>query len=160
MKELLPDGPTDQEIEDKLKEIESNILKEYISLKELLKDLPIIEVPIAHQHNLEILRERMNSLREVYGHPMHVTSGYRTEADQLRIYRERGVPDHKIPMNSQHLKGGACDILDRDGSLMKWTRENEQLLVDLGLWVEDDPSQPRVHYQINPPKSGNRFFKP
>lgn len=131
-----------------------------ISFKELLHGHVITDITTAQQHNLEDLQVKINKVRDVWGKPMIVTSGVRLVQDQLRIYRSRGVPDDKIPMGSAHLKGCACDILDEDGSLMQWCRDNVSLLEEVGLWIEDDPSQPRVHFQSLPPMSGNRFFKP
>lgn len=131
-----------------------------ISLNELLSGHSIVDVPHEHQINLQDLQVKINIIRAARGIPMTVTSGYRFKSDQLRIYRARGIPDDQIPMGSMHLKGKACDIYDEDGSLMKWCRENVALLEVAEVWIEDDPSQPRVHFQTEPPKSGNRFFKP
>lgn len=138
-----------------------------ISFKELLSGHSISEVEISIQYNLEDLLIKINKLREAYGHPMVITSGLRTEQDQIRIYStinaerlKQGLKELSVPMGSAHLKGCACDALDKDGSLMKWTKENEKLLEEIGLWVEDDTSQPRVHYQSYAPKSEKRFFKP
>lgn len=131
-----------------------------IILKELLSGHDFSKIPADHKANLEELLKKINLIRAAWNKPMNITSGYRAIEDQLRIYRARGVPDDKIPMGSMHLKGGACDIYDQDGSLMQWCRDNEKLLEEVGLWVEDDPSQPRVHFQIRAPKSGSRFFKP
>lgn len=122
------------------------------------KNFPVNEEQKA---NLEILLERMNQIRQLYGKPMVITSGLRSLDDHLRIYREMGVIDQsKIPMKSKHLIGAACDVLDTDGSLMKWCRANVTHLETIGLWIEDDSSVPRVHFQIQAPSSGNRFFKP
>lgn len=112
------------------------------------------------EKNFEILLVRMNALRVLYGKAMIITSGIRTREDQIRIYTAKGIPENKIPWGSQHLKAAACDVSDSDGSLMKWCRDNVIHLETIGLWVEDDTSVPRVHFQIVPPKSGNRFFKP
>ena len=131
-----------------------------ISYNELLSGHVLSDVPIEYQHNLEDLKTRINVVREKRGIPMIVTSGFRSMQDHLRIYRSMGVPDDKIPMNSWHLKGAAVDISDPDGSLMQWCRDNVPLLEEVGLWIEDDTSVKRVHFQIFPPKSGNRFFKP
>jgi uncharacterized protein YcbK (DUF882 family) len=160
VKQKLPKVPSDAEINDKLKKIEDGLVSGHISFKELIKDIPVSDVSHEKQINLEILLERINKVRDAWGKPMVVTSGLRTEQDQLRIYRARGVADEHIPMGSWHIKGGAVDILDRDWSLMEWVRENESLMAEIGLWMEDDNSQPRVHFQIAPPKSGHRFFKP
>lgn len=131
-----------------------------ISMSELLGSHNIADVSHSDQLNLEELKKRINAFRDVYGKPMQVTSGYRFLQDHLRIYSEKGISRDKIPMGSAHLKGCAVDISDKDGSLMKYCRDNVPLLEKIGLWVEDDPSTPRVHFQTYPPKSGNRFFKP
>lgn len=116
--------------------------------------------------NLQILLHKINQIRIIYNKPMVITSGVRTKEDQIRIYKEIADRNNKqfelskVPMNSMHLIGAACDVLDLDGSLMKWCKNNSLLLEQIGLWIEDDVSQPRVHFQIYPPKSGNRFFKP
>jgi uncharacterized protein YcbK (DUF882 family) len=113
--------------------------------------------------NLRVLWERINKIRAAWAKPMIVTSGFRTAEDQRRIYkdiaRRNGSDVVRVPMGSKHLEGSACDILDRDGSLMKWTRENILLLEQVGLWCEDGTNG-WVHYQTKPPASGNRFFKP
>lgn len=111
--------------------------------------------------NIEVLLHRMNQVRIIYNKPMIITSGVRTIEDQIRIYTEKGITDKsKIPMGSMHLIGAACDVLDLDGSLMKWCKDNVTVLEAIGLWIEDDTSTPRVHFQVFAPKSGSRFFKP
>lgn len=127
---------------------------------ELLSGHNIADIDHAHQLNLEELLIRINKIRMALNKPMTVTSGYRSEQDQLRIYRARKVPDDKIPMGSCHLKGAACDISDPDGSLYDWCQANEALLEAVGLWCEVKDEQKRVHFQIFAPKSGARFFKP
>lgn len=137
-----------------------------ITFKELIKDIQISDIPHAHQINLEELLKKINLVRDKYAKPMLVTSGYRTEQDHLRIYRQladkRGVDfdPKKVPMGSAHLRGSACDISDKDGSLYKWCEDNVKFLEEVGLWMEIKDDQARVHFQIYPPKSGNRFFKP
>lgn len=101
--------------------------------------------------NIKILHERMNKVRSAYGKPMTVTSGVRSEADQARI-------NPKAP-KSNHLKGAACDIADSNGELYKWCKENESLLVEIGLWLEERQGGWQ-HFQIVPPKSGKRWFMP
>ena len=111
--------------------------------------------------NLAVLQDRMNKLHELYHKNMVVTSGYRSMEDHLRIYKEKGITDKtKIPMKSKHLFGQAVDISDKDGFLWDWCKKNEWALEQCELWCEDDPGTPRVHFQIVPPNSGHRFFKP
>lgn len=103
--------------------------------------------------NFEKLFVAMNAFREAYGRPMLVTSGVRSEFDQARIN-----PKAK---GSAHVRGAACDISDPDNSVWGWCMDHMQLLADLGLYLEDKRSTPRwVHFQIIPPKSGNRIFLP
>jgi hypothetical protein len=64
-------------------------------------------------------------------------------------------------MKSNHLFGRAVDFADGDGKLKKWILENIKLMEEIGLYMEDfNATKTWVHFQINPPKSGNRFFKP
>jgi hypothetical protein len=137
-----------------------------ISLLELLRGHVITDLSIDEQHNLEELQKRINIIREAWGKPMTVTSGFRSMQDHLRIYSElafkRGQPfdRSKVPMKSAHLSGSAVDISDPDGSLYEWCHKNIPLLEKTELWCEMKDDQHRVHFQIYPPKSGNRFFYP
>lgn len=113
--------------------------------------------------NLQDLHSRINKIRTAWAKPMMVTSGVRSLADHKRIYadiaRRKGLTHIRIPMGSKHLSAQACDILDRDGSLMAWCKANVTILEAVGLWVEAD-TKGWVHFQVVPPRSGNRFFKP
>lgn len=116
------------------------------------------------EQNIQILLERMNQVREKRGVSMIVTSGVRSLEDHKHIYaeqaRRKGLKNYRIPMGSQHLKAAAVDIYDPVGTLFDWCKANEEFLVEVGLWCEDKDNQPRVHFQIYPPRSGRRFFKP
>jgi len=107
--------------------------------------------------NLAILLERINKVRMIWGKPMIVTSGLRSEVQQQGLIAQGKSKATK----SNHLIGAAVDIQDLDGSLAKWTHDNQSLMEQIGLWMEDTNSTHGwVHYQIYPPKSGNRFFIP
>lgn len=116
-------------------------------------------------NGLELLA-KINKVRAARANPMIVTSGLRTPEHHIEIYKNIAKKNNKIfdsskvPMGSAHLKFAAVDISDPDGSLMTWTKANEPLLKEIGLWVEDDLKEARVHYQIFAPKSNTRFFKP
>lgn len=120
-------------------------------MKELFGGHLISDIPIAAQQNLEELQKRINVIREAWGKPMIVTSGFRTEADQRRI--------NPKAMKSNHLTGRAVDIADADGLLYEWAVKNTALLEGVGLWCEVRQG-PWLHFQSVPPKSGRRFFQP
>jgi uncharacterized protein YcbK (DUF882 family) len=107
--------------------------------------------------NLNILLEKANIIRSAYGKPMTISSGLRDAAQQQRLISEGKSNAPK----SHHLTGEAADILDQDGSLKIWVKDNIKLFEDTGLWMEDFAHTPTwVHMQIVPPRSGNRFFIP
>lgn len=114
-----------------------------------------------------ILYVRLNRLRERYGKPMLITSGFRTTIDHTRVYQELAqkrkveFDASKIPWGSAHLKCAAVDIADdKARTLFQWCQDNEAFLEEVGLWVEEKDDQARVHFQVYPPVSGHRFFKP
>lgn len=109
------------------------------------------------EKNVTILIERLSLIREAYGRPMIITSGYRSKEDQMRIYAGKV----KVPMGSAHLIGAAADVSDRDRSLAGFCYANISLLEKVGLWCEDPTRTPTwLHFQIYPPASGSRFFLP
>lgn len=128
------------------------------------------ETTVESQMNLETLAFKLNKLEAAYeadtGRKLGVcTSGLRNMADHLRIYRAKnsalkaaGLPEVKVPMESKHLYGQAVDISDPDGALWAWVKINLPLMKEIGLWMEAPDGVKRVHFQIVPPKSGNRVF--
>lgn len=133
-----------------------------ISLKELNpKNFTLTE---DEENNLVDLQARINIVRKAYGKPMFVTSGFRSKEDHKRIYMEKakkaGQTSVRIPMGSKHLSGQAVDIADPSGELYRWCKANEAVLIDAGLYCEEDTSVPRVHFQSVPPASKKRWFLP
>jgi len=118
--------------------------------------------------NLETLHASMNIIRKAYGKPMRVTSGVRSMEDHKRIYLEiakkKGIQNPRIPMGSKHLQAAAVDIYDPDGSLYRWCKENPDVMDRANVYLEEDTSAPRVHFQIIPFGSykpgGTRWFIP
>lgn len=132
-----------------------------ITLKELIGSLDFNSLPERHRSNIMDLLQTVNKLRQAYGKPMIVTSGYRSEADHRRIYAEKGTPDSKIPWGSAHLSGLAMDVSDPNQVLQAWCLKNMHVLEQLGLYCEDFAyTKNWVHLQLRAPKSGKRFFKP
>jgi uncharacterized protein YcbK (DUF882 family) len=133
-----------------------------ITIKELLSNQAKFEdLDKDVQANLNELFLKVNIVRKEYGKPMIVTSGLRTKKHHLEIYARKGIYPPKVPMKSNHLFGRAVDFADGDGKLKKWILANIKLMEEIGLYMEDfNATKTWVHFQINPPKSGNRFFKP
>lgn len=103
--------------------------------------------------NVNKLLVIMNKIRDAYGKPMTVTSGVRSMEDQMRI--------NPSAPKSNHLLGLAVDISDPDSKLWSWCMLNMPLMEQLGVYFEDKNATPTwVHFQIVPPKSGKRIFKP
>ncbi len=113
-------------------------------------------------NNINSLLLKINKVRTLYAVSMIVTSGVRSKSDQIEVYRKKGITDPaKIPMGSAHLHAAACDILDTDGKLAAWVKNNVAALEEIGLWCEDlGHTHGWVHFQIYAPKSNNRFFIP
>lgn len=97
------------------------------------------------------------------------TSGLRTMADHLRIYREKaekaGVPfdESKVPKKSKHLFGQAWDIADPGLKITAWLKANPQVLDEADLYCEEGNSN-WVHFQSKAFGSykpgGTRWFNP
>jgi hypothetical protein len=131
-----------------------------ISIKEMLGYTAISDVPMTHIHNMEMLLKKVNVLREAWGKPLTVTSGYRTLAEHLRIYSQKGISQDKIPMGSQHLIGAAIDLYDPYLAFTKWLKENDSArLQALDLYCEEGNLN-WTHIQLYPPKSHSRWFLP
>jgi hypothetical protein len=133
-----------------------------ISLNELgyYKDMNL-----EHYNNLLKLSFKINLLREAYGKPLRVTSGYRSKEKHLAIYAAKGITDQKkIPMQSRHLSGLAVDLVpvkEPVSDLHKFIKSNVALMQEIGLWFEDFSKTPTwLHAQCVPPKSGKLFFMP
>ncbi len=107
--------------------------------------------------NLIVLLERINRIRKVYGHPMTVTSGLRSDAKQKALI----AAGKSTATASKHLTGQAVDIFDPKGELKDWVKLNLPLIEEVGLWLENFAYTSNwVHFQTVAPKSGKRFFVP
>jgi len=140
------------------------MLKQYISVVDYLKGLSLSDLPDEHVRNINILIPKINDLLDLFGSYRPLTSGYRSPADQIRIYKEKlgsSFNISKVPMGSAHLVGLAIDLSDTDSKLGHWCLMNIKTLQDLGLYMEDKASTPNwIHLQCIAPKSGKTVFIP
>jgi len=124
-------------------------LVDHISMAELNPhNYPVNEEVEA---NLMVLYLRINKVRSAYGSPMVITSGLRSEADQMRI--------NPSAPKSKHLIGAACDVLDQDEKLNDWCKSNEALLQEIRFWMEERQGGWQ-HFQTYAPSSGKLWFLP
>lgn len=132
-------------------------LSAHLSLAEMIrsdsaKRLGISNQPTAeHLDNMKILAEKIfEPLREHFGVPIYISSGYRSEALNKAI---------KGSKSSQHCKGQAMDI-DMDGSgiisnkdVFNFIRENLQF--SQLIWEFGDSNNPDwVHVSYAPTNRG------
>jgi len=103
--------------------------------------------------NLDRLLIPINKIRDAYGKPMKVNSGWRPA--EINAATPGSAP------HSKHMEGLAVDIADPDNALMQWTLQNLQLMKDLNIFMEDFRWTPGwCHYQLGGPVSGKRIFIP
>lgn len=103
--------------------------------------------------NLDKLLIPMNQIRQAWGKPMNVNSGWRPA--------QINAATPGAALHSKHTIGLAVDISDLDGSLKDWVLGNLQLMKDLNIFFEDFRWTPTwVHFQIGAPGSGKRIFVP
>lgn len=100
--------------------------------------------------NLEKLMIAINLIRDLYGKPLTVSSGYRPAAQNVAAGGTK---------KSCHLTCEAVDFADADRKLTKWCLSNLDVLASAGLYMESPINTPSwVHLQTRAPKSGKRIF--
>lgn len=103
--------------------------------------------------NLDRLLIPLNKIRDTWGKPMTVTSGWRPPSINS------STPG--AALHSKHMQGLAADISDPDGSLWAWVLENLQLMKDLDIFMEDKRwTKGWLHFGLGQPSSGRRIFVP
>lgn len=104
-------------------------------------------------NNLDNLLIVINKVRDSYGKPMMVTSGWRpADINAVTV----GAAAH-----SNHTIGLAVDIADPVGDLRNYVLTNLALMQEIGMFFEDfNWTRSWVHFQIVAPKSGKRIFVP
>lgn len=107
-------------------------------------------VPEQYKQNAMELLRKVNIVRNAYGQPMIVTSGYRNPMHNAEI---GGAT------NSAHTRGMAVDFRDRNGALSNWLLNNLQLLKDIGLFMEN-PMYTRGWVHLDMVERKNVVFLP
>lgn len=103
--------------------------------------------------NLDKLLIPLNQIRDAYGKPMIVNSGWRPPSVNA------ATPG--AATKSKHMIGLAADIADSDNAVMNWVLQNLDLMQQLGIFCEDFRWTPGwVHFGLGPPASGKRIFVP
>lgn len=96
---------------------------------------------------------RVNLLLAAFGEDRTVNSGFRPA--------EVNAATPGSAKLSKHMTCQACDLEDHEGDLDEWAIEHPEVLEKIGLWQEHPASTKGwAHFQIVPPKSGNRVFYP
>lgn len=147
---------------------------------EILKKsgIKFIDLPESDKANLTKLVEVVNKLGTMVPDnlkgPRKCNSGYRSSADQFRIYKDRAKKkqapfadgvyvESKVPRTA-HMTGEAIDLKDQDGKLDDWlmdTEEGKKAVKELDLYIEHkNYTSGWCHVQIRKTKSGNRYFIP
>lgn len=96
---------------------------------------------------------RVNLLLAAFGEDRAVNSGFRPAAVNAATPGSAKL--------SKHMTCQACDLEDHEGDLDEWAIDHPEVLEKIGLWQEHPASTKGwAHFQIVPPKSGNRVFYP
>jgi hypothetical protein len=123
-----------------------------ITIKELLGDVKLEDLPEDYRKNAEELLRRVNLFRKEYGQPMYVTSGYRSPEHNAKIGGSKA---------SAHMSCQAIDFRDGDKKLKEFIAKDPAILEKCDLYMEHpDATLTWIHLQSRPTKSGNRVFKP
>lgn len=118
-----------------------------ITIDEIMKGQA---VPNGLADNLNDLYHKINLIREKYGKPMVVTSGYRSIEYELSKGRSG---------KSDHCKCKAVDIYDPDKGLAKWCHDNQEFIESIPLWIEHtDYTKNWVHFTTT--EKSKTFFIP
>lgn len=143
-------------------------LSENLSLAEMLKSRTASRLGISnspdeeHVKNMKALAENIfQPLRDYFGVPIHIASGYRSESLNRAIGGAHRWVGGKYIATSQHCKGEAIDI-DRDGQhapnnaeIFNYIKDNlefDQMIWEFG--TQKNPEWVHVSYKRVAPNRG------
>lgn len=119
----------------------------------LMGRIKIEDLTAEQATNMYLLLPKINELIDRYDKPIKLNSGYRSEADQMRI-------NPRAP-KSRHTICAAVDLGDKEHNFRYWILSHINYLEELGLYMEDPAHCPTwVHLQCIAPHSGYRIFIP
>ena len=124
----------------------------YFTIKELYKSKTASAFNIDNtppddvKDNLLLLIEELDKIRDEFGSPIYVNSGYRCKELNKAV---GGVS------NSAHLKGLAADITSKDNKKLF------QIIKEKGNFDKliDENNLSWIHFQINPEKNQKKILK-
>lgn len=113
-------------------------------------------------------------VRYDYGYPLVVTGkygGFRGRDGQLRLYTQinakriaEGLEEIGPFLESGHVLGFSTDFKDPIHHFydwLAWMERKEEYMTEHGIYLEEKSYTPGwTHFQSQPPKSGDRFFRP
>lgn len=80
---------------------------------------------------LPALMELLDTIREDWGSPIVIVSGYRSPAhNQALVERDQEIGSHQVASGSQHVEGRAADIRPEHGDLAAFWWHVEDLLAE------------------------------
>lgn len=126
-------------------------MSKYFQKAEYLKGREVL-APLTSDmtKNMNALLTALDGIREAFGKPLTISSGYRPESVNKAA---------KGSKNSAHLTCEAGDLEDPTRELAKFCVANVKLLEKLGLYMENPVNTPTwVHLQTRPTKK--RIFTP
>lgn len=137
-------------------------MSRYFTIDELTRSAKAKELGIDNTPNPEItkrLNELMNLLdkiREAYGKPIRVTSGYRCPELNKAV---------KGSKTSQHLRGEAADLVPYDKDTLRLFNvtkdliDKEQMTVGQLIWEYGDRKPRWVHVSLPAPRLRNQVLR-
>ena len=114
------------------------------------------ELTVEIETNAQVTIDRANLLLSTFYQAMPVAPHSRVNSGWRPAAVNASTPGSAV--RSKHLTGEAVDLSD-DGVLWTWCRDNQDVLKNIGLWMEHRRDTPQwCHLQVVPPRSGNRVF--
>lgn len=110
---------------------------------------------------MKLCKDVLQKIRDKYGKPIIVTSGYRSQ-DLNNALAKAG---YTVSKTSQHMRGQAADIIASDGdnaalfNLIKGMIDKKEITVGQLIWEKGNKKQPRwIHVSTPYSKTNNILY--